>query len=140
MLPLKEKLGRCGASRKISFAAALVGVVALIGYIIYGLTFDYFDSVVCLFLAAGTVLSALHFWLEAKAADVCNLLGVMCFSGGIALFFLNSFPVWADELNGITMYASRGGLPPVIAILVLLLVYAIAEIVSCFIPTKKEGK
>lgn len=140
MLQLKEKLSRCGFSRKISCAVTPIGLIALVAYIIYGVVFNYFDTVVCAFLVAGTILGALYFWSESKISDVCNLLAVMCFSGAIALFFLNSFPVWADELNGITMYASRGGLAPVIAILVLLLVYTIAEIVSCFIPAQKGGK
>ena len=135
---MKEKLSRCGASRKISGIISVVGLVALAAYIVYGVVFDYLDSVVCLFMGAGIVLNALHFWLDARMAGTCNLLGVMCCSGAIALFFLNSYPVWADELNGITMYASRGGLPPMIAILVLLFAIAVAGIVSCFIPVKKE--
>lgn len=65
------------------------------------------------------VVTIIPAWQTALAASACNLLSVMCLSGAIALFFLNSFPVWADELNGITMYASRGGLPPVIVILIL---------------------
>lgn len=137
---MKEKFSLCGASRKISGITTVVGLVALIAYIIYGVVFDYLDSVVCLFVGLVIVLSALHFWLDARMASICNLLSVMCCSGAIALFFLNSYPVWADELNGITMYASRGGLPPVIAILVLLFIIAAAGIVSCFIPTQKEGK
>lgn len=139
MLSFKEKFGRCGFSRKLNGITAPLGLVTLIAYVIYGVTFDYLDTVVCVFLAAGTVLSTLHFWLESRGADACNLLAVMCGSGAIALFFLNSFPVWADELNGITMYASRGGLAPVIAILVLLLVYAVAEIISCFVPAQRGG-
>lgn len=137
---LKEKFGRCGASRRISGVTAAIGLVTLIAYIIYGVVFDYLDLVVGLSIGLGIVLSALHFWLDVRMGGICNLLSVMCCSGAIALFFLNSYPVWADELNGITMYASRGGLPPVIAILVLLFAIALAGTVSCFIPTQKEDR
>ena len=138
MKKIKDKLQSNGLSRNISFFACAVGIVTLAAYCIYGAVFDYFDTVVCGFLALAVVLDALHFFAAAKAASACNLLSVMCLSGAIALFFLNSFPVWADELNGITMYASRGGLPPVIAILILLFIAALAEIVSCFIPAKED--
>lgn len=138
MNKIKDRLQSNGRSRNISFFACAVGLVTLAAYCIYGAVFDYFDTVVCGFLVLAIVLDGVHFYMESKAASACNLLSVMCLSGAIALFFLNSFPVWADELNGITMYASRGGLPPVIAILILLFAGALAEIVSCFIPAKED--
>lgn len=136
---IQEKMSRNGLSRNLSLFAAAVALVTLAAYCVYGAVFDYFDTVVCAFIVIAIALSVVHFYVDAPAAGACNLPAVMCFSGATALFFLNSFPVWADELNGITMYASRGGLPPVIAILALLLIYTILEIVSCFIPAK-EGK
>lgn len=139
MNEMKNKLHSNGLSRNISLFACVLELVTLVAYCIYGVVFDYFDTVVCGFLVLAIVLDAVHFYVAAKAASACNLLSVMCLSGAIALFFLNSFPVWADELNGITMYASRGGLVPVIAILILLFVDTLAEIISCFIPAK-EGK
>ena len=135
---VKEKLGSNGLSRNISMVTALLSLVTLIVYIIYGVTFNYFDTVVCVFLAAAFALSAIHFLIDGKGARACNLLAVMCLSGAIALFGMNSYPVWADELNGITMYGSRGGLVPVVALLVLLLAAAVAEIISCFIPEREK--
>ena len=61
---------------------------------------------------------------------------MLCVSFGVGLFFLNSYPVWADRLNNITMYGSRGTLFPVISIMILCFVTVIIEIVSCF--TRKE--
>lgn len=139
MNEIRNKLHSNGLSRNISLFTCLAGLITLVAYCIYGAVFDYFDTVVCGFLVLAIVLDAVHFFAAGGAASACNLLSVMCLSGAIALFFLNSFPVWADELNGITMYASRGGLPPVIAILILLFASVLTEIVSCFIPAK-EGK
>ncbi|MFR1309401.1 MAG: hypothetical protein ACLSCO_11280 [Gallintestinimicrobium sp.] len=58
---------------------------------------------------------------------------------GDGAFFLNSYPVWADRLNGIDMYGSRGTLLPVITILVLCFATAIIGIVSCFMRKEKEA-
>lgn len=136
MNALKDEIKNAGWARRLSALTAVISLVALIAYCIYGVVFNYFDTVVCAFLVGTLALSGVHFYLGLGAL---NLLGAMCTSGAIALFFLNSFPVWADELNGITMYASRGGLPPVIAILVLMFGCALLQIASCFIPAK-EGK
>ena len=61
-----------------------------------------------------------------------------CITFGMGLFFLNSYPVWADRLNNISMYGSRGTLLPVITLLVLMVAAIVVGIVSCF--TQKEGK
>ena len=102
--------------KSFSAKSSLVGVVlsaaALIGFTVYGMVYDYFDTVVFLTLALGMV--------------------------GMGLFFLNSYPVWADRLNNISMYGSRGTLVPVITLLVLMVAAIVVGIVSCF--TQKEGK
>ena len=88
-------------SAKAALAGAVLSAAALIGFTVYGMIYDYFDTVVSLTL-------------------------------------LNSYPVWADRLNNISMYGSRGTLVPVIALLVLMVAAIVAGIVSCF--TQKEGK
>ena len=50
----------------------------------------------------------------------------------LGLFFLNSYNVWADWYGGFTMYGSRGGIGPVIALMVILLAGCITGTVSCF--------
>jgi len=131
---LKEK----GTGVRISFLCAAVSLVGLIAYLIYGIVYHYLDSVVLLAFLAGALCAAGYCFREEAVLGLLNLISAACLSYGVGLFFLNSFPVWADNLNGITMYASRGGLPPVIAILVLLLLAILMEIVSCFMG--KGGK
>lgn len=72
-----------------------------------------------------------------QAPGALSLVSAACLSFALGLFFLNSFPVWADNLNGITMYASRGGLAPVVAIAAVMLACILAEIVSCFLSRGK---
>lgn len=127
-----------GTGAVADLLSAGVGLIGLIAYIIYGVTFDYLDSAVVLTLIAGVVCAAADSVLDQKALGLLNLVSAMCLSYAVGLFALNSFPVWADNLNGITMYASRGGLAPVIIVLVLLLAALILEVVSCFMA--KGGK
>ena len=103
-------------SAKLSLAAAAVTLITLIVFVIYGAIYSYLDSVVILALALGVVCAAAY---------------------GVGLFFLNSYPVWADRLNNITMYGARGSLVPVVAIILLCFAAAILGIASCF--TRKEA-
>lgn len=123
-------------SAKVSLLSAALNLVTLVIFCIYGAVYDYFDTVVFAALALGVVCAALYALMDNKVAEVLNLVAVLCVSFGVGLFFLNSYPVWADRLNNITMYGSRGTLFPVISIMILCFVTVIIEIVSCF--TRKE--
>lgn len=124
------------ASAKLSLLSAALGLVTLIIFCIYGVVYDYFDIVVFLTLALGVVCAAGYAMLAARAAELLNLAAVLLVTFGVGLFFLNSYPVWADRLNNISMYGSRGTLFPVILIMVLCFVTVFVEIASCF--TRKE--
>ena len=97
-------------SEKLSLIGAGVGIVTLVIFCIYGLVYDYMDVAVVLSLVLSVACGAGYVLLHAKAAEVLNLLQAVCVSWGVGLFFLNSYPVWADRLNGIDMYGSRGTL------------------------------
>ena len=119
-------------SAKVSLLSAALNLVTLVIFCIYGAVYDYFDTVVFLALALGVVCAVLYALMDNKVAEVLNLAAVLCVSFGVGLFFLNSYPVWADRLNNITMYGSRGTLFPVVSIMILCFVTVIIEIVSCF--------
>ena len=128
--------------KSFSAKSSLVGVVlsaaALIGFTVYGMVYDYFDTVVFLTLALGMVGMAAYALVDRAWSELLNLAAVACITFGKGLFFLNSYPVWADRLNNISMYGSRGTLLPVITLLVLMVAAIVVGIVSCF--TQKEGK
>ena len=110
----------------------------MIGFTVYGMVYDYFDTVVFLTLALGMVGMAAYALVDRAWSELLNLAAVACITFGMGLFFLNSYPVWADRLNNISMYGSRGTLLPVITLLVLMVAAIVVGIVSCF--TQKEGK
>ena len=124
------------ASAKLSLLSAALSLVTLVIFCIYGIVYDYFDIVVFLTLALGAACAAGYALLTQRAAELFNLAAVILVTFGVGLFFLNSYPVWADRLNNISMYGSRGTLLPVILIMVLCLVTVFVEIASCF--TRKE--
>lgn len=132
------KLNGKSLSAKACLLGGAVNLVTLAAFCIYGAMYDYFDTVVFLSFLLGAACAAGYLLLSSKAAELLNLLAVICVTFGTGLFFLNSYPVWADRLNNITMYASRGTLFPVISILVLCIITVGLYIVSCF--TGKEEK
>lgn len=127
-----------GSGAVCSLICAVLSVIGLAVYVIYGVTYDYLDAVVALTILLGGALALVHCMAGEKLLGLLNLLSSMSLSYAVGLFFVNSFPVWADNLNNITMYASRGGLGPVIVILVILMLAILAEIVSCF--AKRGGE
>lgn len=127
-----------GASAKLSQLCALLGLVGLVAFCIYGAMFQYFDLVVMLTIALGVVCAEGYALLDAKPAQLLNLAGVACLAYAAGLFFLNSYPVWADWYGNFTMYGSRGGIAPVVVILVILLIGCVAGIASCFTEKRKD--
>lgn len=124
-------------SAKLSLIAAAFNLITLIAFVIYGTIYSYMDSVVVLSLLLSTVCGGVYALVDRKAAEFLNLAQVILVSYGVGLFFLNSYPVWADRLNNITMYGARGSLVPVVAVILLCFATAILGIASCF--TRKEA-
>lgn len=117
---------------RASILCAGIGIIALIAYTIYGNVFDYFDTAVFGAILIGILLAGADAAFAGKPVRILNLFAVMSLSFAVAIFFMNSFPVWADNLTGITMYNSRGGLPPMICVLVMQLAAIVMGIISCF--------
>lgn len=124
-------------SAKLSLIAAALNLITLIAFVIYGTIYSYMDSVVVLSLLLSTVCGGVYALVDRKAAEFLDLAQVILVSYGVGLFFLNSYPVWADRLNNITMYGARGSLVPVVAVILLCFATAILGIASCF--TRKEA-
>lgn len=129
-----------GISEKCSQICAVVSFITLIFYCFYGVIYDYFDTVVCFSFVLGMLCAEIYAVVPKKWTSFLNLLSVISLSFGIGLFFLNSYPVWADRLNNIEMYGSRGTLVPVVAIILLTFVCILIEIVSCFTLNRRWRK
>lgn len=125
---------------RASRIGTLFGIVVLIIFCIYGLIYQYFDTIVVLGMFLGIAGSESYLHCKAKAAQCMNVISILCASFALGLFFMNSYPVWADRLNNISMYSSRGTLFPVITILVLQVAAILCEIVSCFYIRKEEER
>lgn len=124
-------------SEKVSMLSAILNGITLIVFCIYGMIYDYMDTIVILTLLLGIAASAAYALINSKAVELLNVVAIMCVTFGMGLFFLNSYPVWADRLNHISMYSSRGTLLPVITLLVMMVAVIAMDIISCF--TEKGG-
>lgn len=125
-------------SEKSGLISLGLNLIAFVAFIIYGMLYNYLDAVVLATIGIGALGMAGYLFLRGKWTEMLNLLAVVSTSFGLGLFFLNSYPVWADRLNHISMYASRGTLVPVVAIMILLVATIVSAIISCF--NAKGGK
>lgn len=135
---MSKRVKASGVSAKLSQFSALLGVVSLVAFCIYGAVFQYFDLVVLLTIALGVVCMEGYVLSSARPAQLLNMFGVACYAYAVGLFFLNSYNVWADWYGNFTMYGSRGGIAPVVSIMVLLLVCCVTGIISCFTAKGKD--
>ena len=134
-----KSLNRFGISALTGLAAALLTALTLIGCCIYGAVYnEYFDLAVVGMLLLGAVAFGAYALTDYAWTQYINVAGVFFVSFSMGLFFLNSYEVWADWYGNFDMYGSRGGLTPVIILLVLHFLSVICGIVSCFI--RKEAK
>lgn len=138
-----DKIKNNGLRNNLIAAVTAVSAITLIIYIIYGAVYDYFDIGVFFIMLAGVVLYGASSAMSAmgkapKISLVALVLGNICYAWALGFFFLNSYPVWADELNGITMYNSRGGLFPVITIILLFFICIITGAVAAFKDKKNK--
>ena len=124
-------------SAKLCLAGGAINLLALAVFCVYGVVYSYLDSMVILALALGVACAVAYALVDHKATEFLNLVQVLLVSYGVGLFFLNSYPVWADRLNNITMYGARGGLAPVIVVMLMCFAAVFLAIGSCF--TRKEA-
>ena len=142
MKNLKSQIKQSGVSGKLALAAAVLGVVSLVAFLIYGAVYSmYADIGVALFLLLGAACQIGYALWQHPASELLPLVGMICNCVGMILFFLNSYTVWADWYGNFNMYGSQGGVAPVIAILVLTLLTILLGLAACFTRKgAKEGK
>lgn len=125
-------------SEKAALIAAAVTMAALVGFIIYSVVYhEYFDAVVLLCLVLGVAGYAAYALVSHPIVQLLNAVSVFLISFGMGLFGLNSYNVWADWWGNFTMYGSRGGIAPVVALLVVQIAAIGLGIISSF--SRKEG-
>ena len=120
-----------------SLVGAAIALITLIAFSIYGVVYDYFDTGVFGVLVLSIVCGCIYAFIDKKWTAMFSLIAIFLDGIGLGVFFLNSFYVWADRINNIEMYGSRGTLVPVVAIMILFILSVIAYIVSCF--ARKEA-
>lgn len=128
-ISVKEK----GVCEKLALVSASVSVIGFVAFLIYGLVYSvYFDAAVLLCIALGAAGMAAYSLIPGSRSGIFGPAGILLLSFGLGLFFLNSYPVWADWYGDFNMYGSQGTITPVIIILVILLAAVLSGIISCF--------
>ena len=120
-------------SARAALIAAAFSALGFIAFAIYGSVYTiYFDLTVLFGLLLGGACMAAYALIDKKISEFLNLVGIFLLSFSMGLFFLNSYPCWADWYGNFDMYQSQGGLGPVITILVIFLLAIVPGLISCF--------
>ncbi len=144
-LNVREK----GFGVTIALVGAVLAVIAAIGNVIYGATYEqYADYMVVLTLLLGAAFLVGYALIDNGVTEWFGLLGTLSAGFGMGLFLVNSYNVWADVNGNLQQYGSltgdfsffnsQGGPYPAIALLLLALLAAVCGIISCF-KEKKGG-
>jgi hypothetical protein len=128
-------------SAKISLIGAMVSLVLIVAFIIYGAIYPvYFDLAVIICWLLGAIGLGAYAFVDKKVTEYFGLAAVFLLSFGLGLFFLNSYSVWADWYGHFDMYGSEGGVTPVIIIFVITFIAIVCGIISCFMRKEAEEK
>ncbi len=137
---MKVDFKKASGSAKTALVAAALELITLVVFLIYGATYSvYADWTVSLFLLLGIAGYVGYVLLNGPVADILPLAAVICGGLGMNLFFLNSYPVWADWYGHFNMYGSQGGLTPVLVIMIFAILSAVCGIITCFTRKEKEA-
>lgn len=135
---MKLSFKELSKSAKAALVGGGLGALTLLGFLVYGAVYTvYFDIVVVLCLLLGVAALGAYAVLNKAWTDFFPLIAVVVLSFGVGVFFLNSYPVWADWWGKFNMYGSQGGLTPVLCILIPYIITIICGIVTCF-HTKED--
>lgn len=127
--------GLLAGKRPSNFINLACAVLLVVTAIVYGVNTSAAGSfnatvVVCLVLAA--VCAAAFALVDAKVADLGNLVAVGLVAYALATFIINSISILTDMLTGISMFSGGADGSYIIPLAVLMGIALVIEIVSCF--------
>ena len=135
---MKISLKGKGFSALAGMAGAVIALVGLVAFCIYGAMYaQYADVAVGIFLLLGAACSVCYALIDVRITEILPVAATFCVSFALGLFIVNSYNVWADWNGGANFFGSEGGVTPVIILAVIDIIAVLCNILSAF--TGKKG-
>ena len=122
----------------INLINILLAVISIIIYSVKAVPLKEFSTVVVVCLVFAIVCCAIYAAADFRIADILNLAAAVFMTIALAKLIIDSINIFADGLNGITMFGTSGEIGHIVKAAVIMAVMLIAEIISCFMSRDRK--
>ncbi len=122
----------------INIINILLAVISIIIYSVKAVPLKEFSTAVVVCLALAVICCAVYAVADIRIADILNLAAAIFMTIALANLIIDSINIFADGLNGITMFGTSGEIGHIVKAAVIMSVMLIAEIVSCFMSRDRK--
>lgn len=138
---IKEKLSKKSLGFYIAMAGAVLGVVALIMYVVFLAQVDVVAQknpwiLIILILGIAALVSLL--FVDDKFSDIISFVAIILFILALGIGMQDALNNIADYIQGIIMFGDNSVAMLNVGIIVVELLCVVAVTVSCFFKNEKE--
>ena len=115
----------------------LLAAISIIVYSTKAVALNEFSTTAVIYLVISMVCCVVYATANFRLADILNLAAAVFMTLAIGNLAIDSINIFADGLNGITMFGTSGEIGHIVSALFIMAVMLAAEIVSCFMGRDK---
>lgn len=123
----------------ISAAAAVIGLVTAVMYLVFGISSGTLSAGILVCLLVGTVAGIVAMFYEGLLTDVLVLAMAVLFAVALGLLVPNSAGDFTEFLTPVGMYGNAANMGMRFTLAALMGVGMIVGIVGCFLSRKKKA-
>ena len=133
---MKEKLGTKAVGFYFTVLAALLGIISVIRFVMWGSAHDTLDTVTILALIVAIVLDII---LMVKDNDYLVIAATACYSIAAVKLLTDSVGSFVDAFQGINIFGDASQVGTIISISAVMGVSILLSIISGFLKRVKES-
>ena len=133
---MKEKLGTKGIGFYFTLLAALLGVISIIRFAVWGSSHNTLDAVTLAALIAAVIVDVI---LMVKDNDYLVIVGTICYSIAAVKLLTDSVGSFVDAFQGIKMFGDATQVGTIVSISAVMGVSILLSIISGFLKRVKEA-
>lgn len=132
---MKEKLGKKAIGFYFVLLAALLGIISIVRFVMWGSAHKTLDMVTIAALAAAVIINVI---LMVKDIDYLVIAGTVCYSIAAVKLLTDSVGSFVDAFQGIKMFGDATQVGTIVSISVGIGVSILLSIISGFLKREKE--